>query len=188
MVKSELESSGDAKLVGTVGVDLSRQRAWPGPDEWQLNADRMRREYAEMLLKRAASLEPDNRKWSEGLEMLRAAPEKTPQRPQAENQVTMEGPAKLRVPSQVQAANLIKQVPPEYPALARQARLQGTVRFTVTIGRDGRIAQMELISGHPLLVPAAQDALAKWVYRPTLLNGMPAEIATEVEVPFRLSE
>ena len=92
------------------------------------------------------------------------------------------------VAPQVQAAKLIKQVPPEYPALARQARLQGVVLFQVTVGRDGRIAQMELIRGHPLLVPAAREALAQWVYKPTLLNGMPAEIVTEVEVPFRLSE
>jgi protein TonB len=60
------------------------------------------------------------------------------------------------------------------------------VRFNVIIGKDGHMANILLISGHPLLVPAAQEAVKQWVYRPTLLNGDPVEVATVVDVQFTL--
>jgi outer membrane biosynthesis protein TonB len=62
--------------------------------------------------------------------------------------------------------------------------IQGIVRFTATIGRDGRVVGASLISGHPLLVPAAQEAIKQYEYQFTLLNGEPAEVVTEVDVPF----
>jgi protein TonB len=86
----------------------------------------------------------------------------------------------------VQAANLIHKVDPVYPPLAYQARIQGTVRFTVIIGRDGRIQNLQLLSGHPLLVEAARQAVSQWEYRPTLLNGSPVEVVTQVDVNFTL--
>lgn len=95
-------------------------------------------------------------------------------------------PQRIRVGGNVQAANLITKVDPVYPPLAQQARIQGTVRFSVIIGKDGRISNMQLVSGHPLLVQAAQDALRQWEYKPTLLNGQPVEVVTQVEVPFTL--
>ena len=60
------------------------------------------------------------------------------------------------------------------------------MRFEVLIGKDGHVENLRLISGHPLLVPAAQEALKQWTYRLTLLNGDPVEVATVVDVPFTL--
>ena len=95
-------------------------------------------------------------------------------------------PERIRVGKLVQERNLITQVDPLYPPLAMQARIQGLVRFNVVIGKDGRVANMQLVSGHPLLVAAGQDAVRQWVYKPTLLNGDPVEVVTEVGVNFTL--
>lgn len=97
-------------------------------------------------------------------------------------------PGRIRVGGNVQSVNLVQKVTPVYPPLAKQARIQGTVRFTVTIGKDGRVMDVELVSGHPLLVEAAKDAVAQWQYRPTLLNGNPVEVVTQVDVNFTLLE
>lgn len=93
-----------------------------------------------------------------------------------------------RVGGAVMAASLIHQVPPIYPPLARQARIQGTVRFDATIGEDGRVANLQLVSGHPLLVAAAQQAAEQWVYKPTLLNGQPVRVITNIDINFTLSD
>jgi protein TonB len=79
-------------------------------------------------------------------------------------------------------------VTPVYPPLAKQARIQGTVRFTAIIGKDGTIQNLQLVTGHPLLVAAAQDAVRQWVYKPTLLNGEPVEVVTQIDVNFTLSQ
>ena len=97
-------------------------------------------------------------------------------------------PQRIRVGANVQQANLIRNVDPVYPPLAVQARIQGTVRFTAIIGRDGRVQNLQLISGHPILVVAAREAAAQWEYRPTLLNGSPVEVVTTLEVNFKLPE
>ncbi len=97
-------------------------------------------------------------------------------------------PLRIRVGANVQMANLIEKVEPVYPPLAREARIQGTVRFTVVVGPDGHLKDIQLESGHPLLVPAAQEAVRQWAYRPTLLNGQPVEVLTQVDVPFTLDE
>ena len=95
---------------------------------------------------------------------------------------------RIRVGGNVQAANLIRKVTPQYPPLAKQARVQGTVRFQAIIGKDGTIQNLQLISGHPLLVPAATDAVKQWLYKPTLLNGEPVEVVTQIDVNFTLSQ
>jgi periplasmic protein TonB len=87
----------------------------------------------------------------------------------------------------VQAAKLLRQVNPAYPALARQARISGTVRLTAIIGRDGAIRNLEVLSGHPLLTAAALDAVKQWLYQPTLLNREPVEVITQIDVNFTLS-
>ena len=97
-------------------------------------------------------------------------------------------PIRIRVGGNVQAVNLINKVTPTYPPDAKQARVQGTVRFTATIGKDGHILNLDLVSGHPLLVPAAQEAVQQWVYKPTLLNGNPVEVITQIDVNFTLSQ
>ena len=95
-------------------------------------------------------------------------------------------PQRIPVGGNVQQAKLVNQPKPAYPPLARQARIQGTVRFTAIIGVDGRIQNLTLVSGHPLLVPAAQSAVKQWVYQPTLLNGEPVEVVTQIDVNFTL--
>jgi protein TonB len=97
-------------------------------------------------------------------------------------------PSRIRVGGNVQAANLVRKVTPVYPPLAKQARIQGTVRFTAIIGKDGTIQNLQLVSGHPLLVAAAQAAVTQWVYKPTLLNGEPVEVVTQIDVNFTLSQ
>lgn len=96
-------------------------------------------------------------------------------------------PKRIRVGGSVQRANLIRQVRPVYPPLARQARIQGTVKLTAIIAKDGTIQKLEVLSGHPLLIPSALSAVKQWRYRPTLLNGQPVEVVTQVDVNFTLS-
>ena len=94
-------------------------------------------------------------------------------------------PTRIRVGS-AQAANLVHKVDPIYPQLALQARIQGTIHFTAIIGKDGSVINLQLIGGHPLLVQAAQDAVRQWTYRPTLLNGEPVEVVTQIDVEFKV--
>ena len=91
-----------------------------------------------------------------------------------------------RVGGDVQAAKLIHQVRPAYPPLAKQARIQGTVRLQAVIARDGSIQNLVLAGGHPLLVPSAMDAVRQWRYRPTTLNGETVEVLTQIDVNFTL--
>ncbi|MFN0105281.1 MAG: TonB family protein [Bryobacteraceae bacterium] len=95
-------------------------------------------------------------------------------------------PGSIRVGGQVQAANLISTVEPVYPPLARQARIQGTVRFNVVIDRTGAVSRIQVEAGHPLLVPAATDAVRQYRYDVTKLNGQPVEVQTQVDVIFTL--
>lgn len=94
----------------------------------------------------------------------------------------------VRVGGNVAAANLVRRVQPVYPELAKTARVQGSVEFTATISKDGNIENLTLVRGHPLLVKAAQDAVMQWKYRPTLLNGQPVEVITDIVVNFKLSQ
>ncbi len=114
-----------------------------------------------------------------------AAPPPPPPVKEAPKPVT---PKQIRVGGNVQSAKLIRQPKPQYPQLAKQARIQGTVRFNAVIGKDGTIQNLTLVSGHPLLVPAAQEAVRQWVYQPTLLNGEPVEVVTTIDVNFTLSQ
>lgn len=94
----------------------------------------------------------------------------------------------MRVSEGVLAGMLVKRVMPVYPPLAKAARIQGTVVLQGVVGRDGRIHELQVISGHPLLTQAALDAVRQWVYRPTLLSGEPVEVAAPIEVHFTLAQ
>lgn len=89
----------------------------------------------------------------------------------------------LRVPYMPES-KLVHRVDPEYPATAYERRIQGTVRLSVEIGKDGRIERTRLLSGHPLLAGAARRAVRQWVYEPSLLNGKPVRVVTSVPVHF----
>ncbi len=82
----------------------------------------------------------------------------------------------------------VSKIDPVYPPLARQARIQGTVRLDAVLDKEGRVVQLRVLSGHPLLVPAALEAAKQWVYAPTLLNGEPVQVATEIAVNFILPQ
>jgi periplasmic protein TonB len=94
---------------------------------------------------------------------------------------------KVRVSSGVAQGLLILQVKPEYPALARQARVEGTVVLQATIGKDGTVQNLRLVSGHPMLTQAAIQAVKQWMYKPYYLNGEPVEVDTQINVKFTLS-
>ncbi len=96
-------------------------------------------------------------------------------------------PQRVTVSQGVSQGLLIEQVKPVYPPLARQARIQGTIVLRALIGRDGMIQSLTLVSGHPMLVPSAIDAVKQWKYKPYFLNGEPVEVETEINVNFTLA-
>jgi protein TonB len=81
-------------------------------------------------------------------------------------------------------AKLLRKVIPVYPALARAARISGIVRLIGTVGKDGTIRDLRVVSGHPILAQSALEAVEQWVYKPTLLNGNPVEVIAPIEVSF----
>jgi periplasmic protein TonB len=96
-------------------------------------------------------------------------------------------PQRVRVSLGVSQGLLIKKVQPNYPPLARQARIQGTVLLQAEISKDGTIENLRLINGHPMLAPAAIEAVKQWRYKPYMLNGEPVAVETQVQVNFTLS-
>lgn len=99
-------------------------------------------------------------------------------------------PASTSIPlrAEVSQGLLVKQVPPVYPPLARQARIQGTVVLRAIIAKDGSVENLELVSGHPMLVNAAMDAVMQWQYKPYVLNGAAVEVQTTINVNFLLAD
>jgi protein TonB len=97
------------------------------------------------------------------------------------------GPKQITVGGDVEAAMLLHQVRPVYPAMARAARIAGTVRMKAVIGTDGTIKDLIAVSGHPMLVDAAMNAVRQWVYKPTILDGKLVEVNTEIVVHFGLA-
>lgn len=93
----------------------------------------------------------------------------------------------LRVGGDIQSAKLIRRVEPIYPLLALKARVQGSVLLHATIGETGRIVEIKVVKGHPLLRESAVDAVRQWIYSPTLLNGEPMAVVTEISVNFKLT-
>jgi len=96
-------------------------------------------------------------------------------------------PQRVRVSQGVSQGLLIRQVKPTYPPLARSARIQGTVVLQALISKDGSIENLHLVSGHPMLAPAAIEAVKQWKYKPYFLNGEPVEVETTINVNFTLA-
>ena len=96
-------------------------------------------------------------------------------------------PKQVMVGGKVEMARLIHRVEPRYPPLARQMRVSGTVELVGVIATDGRIRELRLMSGNPLLAPSALQAVRQWIYEPTLLNGEPVELVATISVIFRLN-
>src|ERR1700675_2031958 len=95
-------------------------------------------------------------------------------------------PARVRVGGNVQAASLVRQVMPLYPAIAKTAHVSGTVMLHAIITKDGSVESLEYISGPQLLMKNAMDAVRQWRYKPTMLNGEPVEVDTTISVVFTL--
>jgi periplasmic protein TonB len=96
-------------------------------------------------------------------------------------------PQRVRVSQGVTQGLLLRKIQPNYPPLARQARIQGSVLLQAEISKDGSIQNLRLISGHPMLAPAAIEAVKQWKYKPYILNGEPVEVETQITVNFTLA-
>jgi TonB family protein len=94
----------------------------------------------------------------------------------------------LRVAENVQTAKLVSQPPLKYPPDAKNARVQGTVHLQALIGTDGKVKSVTVLNGPATLQAAAVENVNQRRYQPTLVNGKPVEVLTEVSVDFRLSK
>jgi TonB family protein len=99
-----------------------------------------------------------------------------------------DGTKRITIGGNVQQAKLISQPKPVYPPLAKQAHISGVVHLRAIIGKEGNAIDLAVISGHPLLIPSAMEAVRQWVYRTTLLNGEPVEVITQIDVNYTLSD
>jgi protein TonB len=96
-------------------------------------------------------------------------------------------PERVRVSQGVSEGLLVHKVTSQYPPLARQARIQGQVVLQAIIGKDGKIENLQVVRGHPMLNASAIDAVKQWRYKPYLLNGQPAEVETVITVNFTMA-
>lgn len=94
---------------------------------------------------------------------------------------------RVKVGGVVKMAEILHRVEPQYPAIARQVRVQGVVELVGVIATDGHLKELRLVSGHPLLAHAAMEAVSQWIYKPTTLNGEPVEVIAPITVTFRLN-
>ena len=94
---------------------------------------------------------------------------------------------RVRISQGVIAGMVIYRVEPEYPLLARQARIQGEVVMTAIISKEGTIENLQVVSGHPLLLQAALNAVKQWRYRPFMVSGEPVEVETKITATFRFA-
>lgn len=99
---------------------------------------------------------------------------------------TVRPPERVRL-SQLQLGQLIHQVQPVFPRNALAIRLEGTVVMRALVDREGHIASLQVLSGHPFFINAARDAVNQWRYRPYVLNGQPVEVETQITVNFKLN-
>jgi protein TonB len=95
-------------------------------------------------------------------------------------------PQIVRITKGVTAPHKTHDVPPVYPHIAILGHIQGTVEIECTIDTDGRVSAAQVVSGNPLLAPAALAAVQQWRYTPTLLNGVPVAVIMSVHVTFNL--
>ncbi len=99
---------------------------------------------------------------------------------------SVETHAQVRIDGRVEKAQLVFQPRPKYPPDAVKAGVYGRVRLEALVGKNGSIKKLRVISGQPLLVKAATDAVSQWRYKPTLIAGKPVEVGTEIDVIFKL--
>ena len=95
-------------------------------------------------------------------------------------------PRTITISANVMQGAIIFKTVPEYPPIAKAAHVSGTVVLQAVIGKDGKIENLHVINGPPMLQQAALDAVKQWMYRPYLLNDEPVEVKTTVNVTFTL--
>jgi TonB family protein len=185
-VKAELDTTPDAELLLAVAEALAPT---PLGAPAYFKTPEQQRDYVESTKRRAAMAE----KYLQRAQSLGAAGDRAgPLRQRiaaalaSKPEVNPEAPRRIAVGGGVQDRMLVEKVEPVYPPQAKEARIQGTVRFTAVIDTGGHVRNLTLVSGHPLLVEAAQQAVQQWRYKPTLLNGEPVEVVTQIDVHFTL--
>ncbi len=174
---TQLESSNDPALLSRVG-SLVITSTFNFHDRAYLL------QRGSELIQKAIALDPANPAWKEAL----VSAEAEPARQRNIDRLEASGSHVIRIGAGVADANLIKQVAPVYPPSALAACQQGEVEFTITIGKDGHVHDLELVRGNAVFVQAALQSILARVYRPTLLNGEPVDVVTEGTVSFRLPQ
>jgi TonB family protein len=176
---AELERSNNAVVLAAAGTALPNLSKGVGGLD---SINQTMFDFASELSARARRLAPDDRDIQGPMPLIEyfvAAQKASGVPPFASSP-----PGRIRVGGNVQASNLVRKTEPQYPDAARKAGIEGEVRMTVIVGRDGIVQNVQLINGHPLLADAAIQAVETWLYRPTLLNGAPVEVETTVTVSF----
>jgi TonB family protein len=184
-VRSELQNSNDIALVGPVArhvVEQAASQTLVGYGSWDFTALRT---VAAELVTHAQALEPLNRDWADLMEGVKGFPTVSVQPPVAPvPQSASLAPQLVRIGAGVAASMLRESSTPIYPPEAKAAGVVGVVKLQVRIGRDGHVIETTLLSGHPLLVPAAMDAVKHYVYKPLTIEGKAVDVMTTVEVAF----
>ena len=166
----ELEQAIDKDLLPAAATTLLRQGAilWAdGKLDWDYTS------MGKDLLSKALAVAPE----ALGLLTLPIAPPARGERP----------PFTIRIGGNVQQSKLLQKVTPPYPPAARDLGVQGTVKLMALIGLDGRIVHLHAEGGPPQLIPGSLEAVRQWVYQPTLMNGKPCYVITQIDLNYTLS-
>jgi TonB family protein len=179
----ELDRNRNAFVLAGAGVALPN--LFPRTEQARNPNDRSAFDLASSLMARARELSPQEAEFRSPMPLISEFQHfQGIERPQIQPAPTTGSAGVIRVGGPVQAAKLVEKPEVIYPPQAMEARIQGIVRLNVMIGADGRVENATVASGHPLLVPAAMDAVRQYRYQPTLLNGSPVPVISQVEVPF----
>lgn len=195
-IRREVESGSDTSLLMGVASNL-RSIAVPAAS---YPAGRPHPLFREEHLELAPVFEYGDRLWkhAEDLGLIRrmlppgtrtlapTAPRNVSPAPVPKAAEPASKPMRIRVGANVQQAMLAKRVEPVYPPAAVEAQVTGVVTLSVILSTEGKVQQIQAMDGHPVLVPAAMEAVRQWEYKPTLLNDKPVEVATTIEVRFEL--
>jgi protein TonB len=158
----------------------------PRASDASLNSHRAGTEFVSIDPPGAIGLNEPSRSQGIVLDQVMTLPANT--RPPHPTVVTAAPSGPIPVSQGVQMAKLVRKVIPEYPVLAKTARVSGVVHLLGVIAKDGSIQNLQVISGHPLLARAALDAVKQWIFQPTLLNGQPVEVIAPIDVNFTLGQ
>jgi len=167
-------------LSGVAGNDLNKRMVYIMTDQKLRKLD-----FSRKLLLAAAGFAAIAGPIASGL--TNPMPTWAASRAEAVAALQSDAPTRVHVAPGVMQGLLIKKVNPIYPEDAKNARIQGVVVLTAIINKDGEIENLQIVSGHPKLAPAAIEAVKQWQYKPYLLNGQPVEVKTEIHVNFTLA-